>query len=835
MSVELIHKHQRKAYDLMKQGLQSSGRAAYVFPMGGGKSFLPLKYMQEYPDKKVLFVSPNIGIINQFKKYISEYLLDGKRVTKTTFPNFRAVTYQKVALAQETTDLKPDVIIFDEIHRMGAENWEPAIDKLIAANPNAQIIGMSATPERTDKRNMAYEKFGQDVVYEMSLTEALSGSKENEVVLNGARYARVLSAFRGELEQYKSQIDLISDEKQKNRLLQYYKELSSIVSNSPDISDIMASAMKKKNGKYIVFCSNRDEMFEKMKQVQSIFGKVNSNINVDYVISRKDGKGKSPKDNRLTLEDFTTREAGDSLNLLFCVDMLNEGVHIEGIDGEIQFKPTDSKIRYKQMIGRVLSSDKSADETVIIDAVNNWIRQIDTFSELAGAVKRGSMVHGKKKKDTQDLFKLTDEEIQFVDLLREINEVVQYHSNNTFEEIIRWLESHDGRLPRGNISKNKRHLKTEELSEEEKYERILYQRWSRSYEKKILDDYAGVPLSEFPKELEDYVDKIDLLRSYGFGLRKQTAYEELIEWLETHDGKMPISQVTRNNKRVKVDDITEEQNYQINLYSRWSDSPEYKALRACIGIDLNDIPKEYMQYRNQIATLRSYGLGVKRQTAYEEFIQWVETHNGEIPHGYVEKDGRKLTSDELTDEQRKEKSIYVRWSKSKEREALTACAGIPLDKLPEEYKMYEEQIRTLRSYGFGITTYESLINWMSTHNGRMPRGMIVKNKRRLKTSELSKEEQYERNLYYRAGRLPEYIAYRKTRGIPIDEIPEEYSQYKEQIIAFREFEKIRTSKGSLRKMKESVGKQVASNQRTRGELSELAREAQENASEQAKE
>lgn len=317
MSVNLIYKHQKKAYALMKEALRKNGRAAYVFPMGCGKSFLPLKYMEEFPDKKVLLVSPNIGIINQFKRYISTYLLNGKKLTRNEFPNFRAITYQKIALAGTIENLKPDVIIFDEIHRMGAENWEPAIDKLISANPNAEIIGMSATPERTDKRNMAYEKFGDSVVYEMSLTEALNGFKENEVVLNGARYARVISALKSDLRQYREQIEQIEDEGKRSILLKKYSELSSIVSDSPDIADIMESAMKKKNGKYIVFCSNREEMFEKMKQVQAIFGKVNSNIRVDYIITKKNKDGKTQKENRLTLEEFEGRERGEALNLLF--------------------------------------------------------------------------------------------------------------------------------------------------------------------------------------------------------------------------------------------------------------------------------------------------------------------------------------------------------------------------------------------------------------------------------------------------------------------------------------------------------------------------------------
>ena len=50
--------------------------------------------------------------------------------------------------------------------------------------------------------------------------------------------------------------------------------------------------------------------------------------------------------------DFKT-DTGDRLKLLFCIDMLNEGVHVEGISGVILFRPTISPIIYKQQIGRL--------------------------------------------------------------------------------------------------------------------------------------------------------------------------------------------------------------------------------------------------------------------------------------------------------------------------------------------------------------------------------------------------------------------------------------------------------------------------------------------------
>ena len=241
---------------------------------------------------------------------------------------------------------------------------------------------------------MAYERFGEDVVYEMSLTDALSGQKEGEVVLNGAKYVRVISELQGYARELREAIELTKDENRRQKLLEKFEKLNAIINNAPGLSDIIEQAMTKKNGKYIVFCTDRQEMFDKMSHVNEIFGQVNKNINVDYVISNDDEQGKTQRENRKTIEEFEARKNGDALNLLFCVDMLNEGRHIEGIDGEVQFRPTDSSILYKQTNRRVLSADRSAGETVIIDVVNNWLRQIDTFNELEQAIRaNGEKIH----------------------------------------------------------------------------------------------------------------------------------------------------------------------------------------------------------------------------------------------------------------------------------------------------------------------------------------------------------------------------------------------------------------------------------------------------------
>jgi hypothetical protein len=72
-------------------------------------------------------------------------------------------------------------------------------------------------------------------------------------------------------------------------------------------------------------------------------------------------------------EDFVAfkQDTSDHLKLLVCIDMLNEGVHVEDISGVILFRPTVSPILYKQQIGRALSANRRKDP-VILDIVNNF-------------------------------------------------------------------------------------------------------------------------------------------------------------------------------------------------------------------------------------------------------------------------------------------------------------------------------------------------------------------------------------------------------------------------------------------------------------------------------
>ena len=621
MSVKLEYRHQQKTYDLMNQGFENHKKVAYIFPVGCGKSFPILKRIEDYPDENMLIVVSSIAIKNQFIKYIKQYVENGEQILRNK--KVHIITYHKLGKSLTESqrnntsmpDIKfrPDTIVFDEIHRMGATTWEPAVDYLMKKYTDANFVGMSATPERTDERNMAEEKF-DDIIYEMSLTEALSGSKENEVVLKTPRYIRVISQLKEELPRYKNKIDNMEVGEEKERLLKKYERLEETVSKFPSLEEVMELGMKKKNGKYIVFCKDSDDMFSKMQEANRIFGKVNRSIKVDYVLSESSNGGKTRKQNRIALEKFEKEKDDDNLRLLFCVDMLNEGIHLDKIDGCVMFRPTDSAILYKQQIGRVLSADKAAGETVIIDAVNNWLRQEEAFEELDHATNEGNG----KDKIGSNLFSLTPEETDLLGIMKEIDGATQ---KDTFldgaREIEAWCVRNfsqrpiwERRLPR--------------VTNEDTYENKLGNKLS-NIRCTILKKYKGIELNEIKdnkdRKIVEIIRRLD--EEYGLSISLKSALE-IENWC------------IENNKDKEVWDrrlpnTGAEDEYEKTLGRKLS-GLRYRVIKKYEGIELNQIEDEYD--RRTVEIIRRLDLEYGQNQQLKNIIEieaWCKEKYGDKP------------------------------------------------------------------------------------------------------------------------------------------------------------------------------------------------------------
>lgn len=410
MSIEL-KKHNQEAYKKVIESLKTSNKVAVIHPTGTGKMYIALKMLEDNKEKRAIYIAPSNPILHDVKKSIF-----AEGMNMTDFPNLERKTYQKLMKLsdEEIEDLEFDIIILDEFHHCGAPEWGKGVERLIQRNPNANVLGLSATPLRyfDGLRDMSDELFNNNVASEMTLEEAIE-----QGILPEATYVSTLYGFDEELENMQANINEIKDKDKREQAQALFDSLSKkLDDNTENLPELFAEYMKNKTGKYIIFCKNIEDMQEKMEQAKNMFGAVNSNITVRGVSSKI-------KENDKILTEFENDNDEDSLKLLYAVDMLNEGYHIRDIDGVVMMRPTFSPTIFTQQLGRALTVG-GENEPVVLDLVNNF----DTCKIIEDFVERMQQYKGREgtripKEKTQSRISVFDKTKEFRDIASKIAEL----------------------------------------------------------------------------------------------------------------------------------------------------------------------------------------------------------------------------------------------------------------------------------------------------------------------------------------------------------------------------------------------------------------------------
>lgn len=360
-----LYQHNQRAYDATLKMLSERKKAAVIHPTGTGKSFIAFKLCEDNADKCICWLSPS--------EYIFKTQLENLKVATDGYvpKNIKFFTYAKLINIsnEEMANLNPDFIILDEFHRCGAEIWGKGVQSLISEYPSVPIVGLSATSIRylDNRRDMSDELFDGNVSSEITLGDAIVRG-----ILNPPKY--VLSAFscQKDLRKYEKRIlknksKIIRDEGKK-----YLDELRRTLEHAEGIDKIFLKHMTDKRGKYIVFCANYDHMQEMISISKDWFSKIDTAPHIYSAYSNNPDTNKA-------FSDFKA-DNSNHLKLLYCIDMLNEGVHVDDISGVILLRPTVSPIIYKQQIGRALSANKT-NNSVIFDIVLN-IENLYSIGEI---------------------------------------------------------------------------------------------------------------------------------------------------------------------------------------------------------------------------------------------------------------------------------------------------------------------------------------------------------------------------------------------------------------------------------------------------------------------
>lgn len=335
--------------------LEDEGKAAIVHPTGTGKSFIAFQLCADYPDKTVCWLSPSAYIFRTQLENLTA-------VTGGEQPeNIHFFTYAKLMSMEpeEMSEICPDYIILDEFHRCGAEMWGQGVDRLLHMYPDAKLLGLSATSVRylDGQRNMADELFDGNVASEMTLGEVIVRG-----ILPAPKYVVGLYSYQKELEKYQRRIHRAKSRPTRDAAQVYLDALRRKLEMADGLDVMFRKHMTDRSGKYLVFCANKEHMDELLCHASQWFGGVDPEPHVYRAYSE------DPE----TSQAFAAFKADGSahLKLLFCIDMLNEGIHTPDVSGVILFRPTVSPTVYKQQIGRALSCG-SARTPLILDVVNN--------------------------------------------------------------------------------------------------------------------------------------------------------------------------------------------------------------------------------------------------------------------------------------------------------------------------------------------------------------------------------------------------------------------------------------------------------------------------------
>ena len=393
-----LFEHNVRAYQAAAAMLEQYGKAAVVHPTGTGKSYIAFKLIEDHPDAAVLWLSPS--------EYIFRTQIENLQKQAPDFPlgNVHFVTYARLLFCTEEqlaeiAALHPSYIIMDEFHRAGAERWGERVRKLLELCPDAKLLGLTATNVRylDNNRDMAEELFDGHIASEMTLGEAIVRG-----ILPAPKYVTTVFRYQNELAKYQARVDSLRSPGVQDANQKYLEALRRALEQADGLDKVFAKHITQTCGKYIVFCSGKEHMDEMASHVPEWFADVNKNIKV-YKTYASDPEAS---------KEFTAFKAdeGDHLKLLFCIDMLNEGVHVEGISGVILFRPTVSPIIYKQQIGRALTAGTTA-APLILDVVNNFegLSSISGLQqEMAAAVQR-LYANGEGEKIVTERFEIIEQ------------------------------------------------------------------------------------------------------------------------------------------------------------------------------------------------------------------------------------------------------------------------------------------------------------------------------------------------------------------------------------------------------------------------------------------
>lgn len=270
---------------------------------------------------------------------------------------------------------------------------------------------------------------------EMFIGNLASSMELEEAWLDGVlpmpKYVIALYDAPKELGELKVSIEKVREKKKYSKFVKKYEELRRSLQDADGIDRIIAKHLKKRDSKVIVFCPNQKKLQEFMLLRREWFGRVNKEVHA-YKTTSADPYGSRD------FQEFK-EDSSSALKVLYCINQLNEAVHVKGIDAIVMVRPTKSPVIFQQQLGRALTSGGNR-TPLVFDLCNNF----GSLGGIAGMQERMERAYEKKSEQGEKPiyepkdFHVIDEIKDPRELAEELREAV--NPSTTIDEKISFLE-----------------------------------------------------------------------------------------------------------------------------------------------------------------------------------------------------------------------------------------------------------------------------------------------------------------------------------------------------------------------------------------------------------
>lgn len=345
--------HQKDMLERLRVEREVRGRSQnlLVAATGTGKTVMAALDYRSMRDKRrgelprLLFVAHRREILNQsLRTYrevldnasFGELLHSGKepRDWMHVFASVQSLNLQRL------DQLDPehfDVIVIDEFHHATAETYRRVIDHF----KPAQLLGLTATPERMDGRNVQDEFFNGRIAAELRLWEAL----ENDLLCpfhyfglpDGTDLTRL--SWRSGTYDRDQLGGLFTGDEDRARIV--IKQVADKISQ-PVAMRALGFCVTKAHAHFMAECFRR----------------------AGFYASALDSDSR-PEVRERTLEDL---KAG-RIQVIFSVDLFNEGLDIPDVDTLLLLRPTNSATVFLQQLGRGLRRTPKKPVLTVLDFI----------------------------------------------------------------------------------------------------------------------------------------------------------------------------------------------------------------------------------------------------------------------------------------------------------------------------------------------------------------------------------------------------------------------------------------------------------------------------------